>query len=316
MSKLIGMKTETSKENRLLTVSLMLMLALSVGLYLWETDTGVADPTMFQLPAGVVVDEVMLSDEHDSVRLRVSSTGRWTIGDTLAVQPERMRLMVGALDRARPGRVPAQSRRDSMVNAAIKHGVRARFMEQGKQVLTWYAIGAEGETWFVKPDGSEIRRMSIPGYRSDLLQLLSPRPDDWRELRVFDFNWRNFSRFTMDYPRMPSDGFNVASRDGIFAVQQVAVTDTATLNSYLDAVSLLEADAIQSLDGSQLVQLRSSEPLATLTIQEVSGAVHRLLLYTSETALLEYRTGRFLMVRLTEARRRVLLARRQDFEKQ
>ena len=76
----------------------------------------------------------------------------------------------------------------------------------------------------------------------------------------------------------------------MFGVTGLA-TDTSRLNSYLDAVSLAEANEILTLSPGAIDSLQGLPAAAVISVKETSGKVHELRMTTGETALLNGADG-------------------------
>ena len=303
-----------TRGNRMLSVALLVLVSLSIVLYRGGQTRREGDPELFRIPEGRTVDRISLTSVNDSVRIHVGPTVTdWTIGDSVAVDPQRVQLLVATLDRLRPGRTAGPGLRDSLMSEAKRTGVGLFFYQKEELVAHWYALGNGNETWFLSADGSEVRRMTIPGYRSEVMKVLSLSPDDWRERRLFDFNWRNFTGFTARFPEHPERDFSVSRRDDMFVVSELVRTDTASLNTFLDAVSLMEAERVESPGPVEWSSLAGQDRELIWTVTEVSGAVRRVHVLRSGLMLSEPRPGRFFKVDFQSSTRRMFQAVRADF---
>ena len=166
------------------------------------------------------------------------------VNDAYAADPEKIKILFAAVNRAVPKR-RFRELSDSIASSFQKEGVTVKFFEGTKLIRSFQAAGNQSkhETYFRDVDAPEFFQMTIPGYRTYLFTLFDTTPEIWRELRIFDFNWRNFSGMEVLFSARPDENFEVALEDGFFVVKDLKATDTTRLNSYLDAVSLLKADS-------------------------------------------------------------------------
>lgn len=301
---------------RNLTITLASVVACIVGLYLSDDYGDEADDGLFRIPSDAVVDDIRIQSAGDSVRLLGNASG-WSIGDSVRAGQDRVRVLLAALQRMKPGRAPGTQMRDSLKSAFLKSGVQVTVSAGNEQVLLFSALGNEErqETWLSDSDGSEIRRMSIPGYSTYLMEIFSADPDTWRDTRLFNLNWRNFSGYTARFPGRSGDDFTVAQQDGMFTVSGVA-TDTARLNSYLDAVSLMSAESIRIPDAEELNQILSTPVGVILQVREVSGNFFQVSVLASGDVLVQPKPGRYFMAQVNPAQRRILLLPRPHFRRQ
>lgn len=305
------------RDIRNLSIMLVFLLACSAGLYLAGEYSGEANADIFMIPADVTVDEVELKNGKRSVRLLGNASG-WSIGDSVRASQDRVRVLFAALDRMKPGRAPARKDRDSILSVLKQSGIEVKLKAGGDEVLTFVAVGNEDrqETWLSDPDGREIWRMSIPGYSTYLMDIFTPSSDSWRDTRLFNLNWRNFSGYSAQFPGRPSDDFAVAQQDGVFSVTGLAATDTSRLNSYLDAVSLMTAGTMTLPDAEKLSVLMKTPVQAVLEVREVSGNTFRISVMATGEIMVQPRPGRYLLAQVSPAQRRILTLPKSHFRRQ
>ncbi len=299
------------ERNRLLTLSLMLLTVFSAVLFLYDgREMETVDPALFRLPAASAPDRVVIAGKSDSVVL--TRTGnRWTVNETYEADDRRMRLFFASIDRARPRLAGGGSRGDSILARVGTEGIRVKVGEAGSNLLEFRSAGdpQRMQTWFVGTDLQTAYQMVIPGYRTYLHELFDARANSWRIRRLFDFNWRNFVSLSVMVPSAPASGFTVAREEGIFRISGVADTDTARLNSYLDAVSLAEAAEIMTVSARDRDSLQALQPVVVLSVKETSGRIHELRLPDGPLGILNGTD----VVRLSRGTRRVLQSDRKEF---
>ncbi|MBM3177059.1 MAG: DUF4340 domain-containing protein [Bacteroidetes bacterium] len=274
------------REIRLWT-SLFLLTALSVAIGLFSSmDQKIAiDP--FWRFGNDPVNRILISKGSEKADLTFQS-GTWQVGDSLRANSDRISVFLAALARAQGRRYASPEQNDSLVRLVVKEGVRVEIFSGDKRLTEFLAFGnpEKQETWFMKAKGVPVQ-VAIPGYRTYLFSAFDVDPNRWRDLRVFDFNWRNFSGFKVEFPKDESSSFSIEPADGWFGIPGIAPVDTARINDYLDAVSLLKADEYRTSQGPLLDSLIRVDPTAILSARETSGAIHRLRVFDQGLAMLD-----------------------------
>lgn len=298
------------RQNRnllLLFVALCLMsAAISYSDYVQKKGI---DAELFKISEEVRIDRFVLQQGKDSVVLQAGS-GVWKVNDRYAADVQRVRLFFAAMDRARPRRMVTGLLKDSLSTRLQSDGFKARFYENGQLIFSVLALGDEKNqiTWFAKPENPEPVEMRIPGYRSNPISVFSIQENEWREKRVFPFNWRNFTGLNAKFPGSTNQDFSITVANGLLAIPGLDVPDTLRLKNYIDAVQLLEAESIlDSRNGKD--SLLQVKPDVVLTLSEVSGRIHELRLYPNGQALVDSTE----MIRLGIPGQRILRTSRRMF---
>lgn len=297
--------------NTLLTISLIGLTMTAVGLFWYDGNRGEGvDPSLFQLPAESAPDRIVIAGSEDSVVLSRSGS-RWMVNETFEADDRRMQLFFSAVDRARPRLAGRGLKTDSILSAMQTAGIRVTISDHGAILRRFTSLGdaARMVTWYQGDDQGALYRMIIPGYRAYLHELFDTRPNSWRTRRLFNFNWRNFVSLKVELPASPVEGFTVAQESGVFRIAGIYATDTARLNSYLDAVSLAEAAEVMTVSAAVLDSLVSVRPAVILTATETSGRVHELRVTEGTVAMLDRKD----VVRLGRSTDRLLRSRRMEF---
>ena len=116
--------------------------------------------------------------------------------------------------------------------------------------------------------------VTLPGYRVDVSAIFRQTTNDWRDKRIFNFNWQNFKSLRATFPS-PEDNFVIQSVNGAFSVEGMP-TDTARMNEYLDAVSLLQADRILSPDRARDSVMQQTPARVNIVVEDLAGRQYPL----------------------------------------
>ena len=91
----------------------------------------------------------------------------------------------------------------------------------------------------------------------------------------------NFKGLRAEFPKNPADNFTVSLNRDHFAIEGLAETDTARLNTYLDEVSLLTVDEYVSATGVK-DSLAKREPFVEIAVTDMGNRNYRLRLFVPE----------------------------------
>lgn len=270
-----------------LWMSLISLVAISLAIgYLSSNDQRISIEPFWRYGSNPV-NRIIISKGSLQSDL-IFQSGVWMVGDSLPANPDRISVFLAAIARAQGRRYAPTEQEDSLSQLILKQGVKVEIFSGDQKQTEFTAFGnlEKQETWFFK-DGSAPVQVSIPGYRTYLFSAFDVDPNHWKDLRVFDFNWRNFSGFNVEFPGKESAGFSIEPADGWFGIAGINRVDTSKINDYLDAVSLLKADEFKASSGPLLDSLQKSNPVAILSAKETSGVVHRLRLFERGLAVLD-----------------------------
>jgi hypothetical protein len=185
------------------------------------------------------VDRVEMESSRGKVVLRFDGT-RWMVNDKYPVDRGSIQVLFGTVESIRPRR-PVSEKQLEFVKAELRsHGTTVRFYVKDKLVKAYVAGGVaqKPEAWFQVGDSDPVI-VNIPGYRVYASGVFEQDVNDWRDKRVFTFNWRNFKALTTTFTRDPQETFTISGKGKYFSVEGVEPVDTAKVNTYLDDISLL-----------------------------------------------------------------------------
>jgi hypothetical protein len=267
------------KKNKQRALVLVVLLLATAGM-LWlngRSDSPVVDKDLFKTADLTTINEVVLRTATGATQLKFSGS-QWRVNDQYDADRNMVDVLFATLRQAEPRRPVAASQRDSIAKVLEKEGVEVTLISGGEKVDVFYAGGNRQKTqaYFMRP-GEEPYVMIIPGYRVYTAGIFELAGQGWRSRYVFGFNWRNFSSLETKYPLNGTAGFRVELTDQYFGIQGMTLeqTDTAKLNSYLDAVSLLQVQEYQSTSPA-LDSLGKATPLFSIEVKDVGGTAYTL----------------------------------------
>ncbi|MCX7636533.1 MAG: DUF4340 domain-containing protein [Cyclobacteriaceae bacterium] len=291
---------------KFLTASLIVLIAASALYYVFSSSGQFKSRLLF--PFRELPDSVLLYQGNTALHLVKASTG-WMVNNQPA-DADRINLLLATLQQSVARRRVAQSQLDSINRLLDESGVRVEVFSNGKQLFSFRVTGNERSMkTFIRPDEEETVEVTIPGYRVYVAAIFSLPETEWLDRRIFNFNWRNFESLSAEFPNNPSDNFNVVYNGRFFSVRDLP-TDTARLNSYLDEISLMEADAflpVHHLPDS----LASASPLSRIRVYSVSRDTLSLDVYRAGDKMLG--VSRHLPVSVLSASKVQVLTRKRNW---
>ncbi|MEJ0057980.1 MAG: DUF4340 domain-containing protein [Bacteroidota bacterium] len=269
--------------NKFLIVSLVFLLLISSGLYVFTKEEGRPDINrgLFRLAETEKIDQVTLKSPGRSITLKFENN-KWRVNDTWDADTRMIKVLFATLKQVEPRRPVAASMRDSIKSRLTEKGTKVSLFSGGGKMQDFFAGGntLKTETWFLKEGDSQPYSMIIPGYRVYVNGILELDESGWRNKRIFDFNWRNFKSLTSSYSKDPKENFEIAMKDGYFGIRNMEAVDTTKLNNYLDAVSLLFASKFVPSNGPGADSLGSASPGVKIEIKDIANRTYSLELFT------------------------------------
>lgn len=269
------------KKNKRLLITLVVLLAATAATvwYGKRDNTFEVDETIFRKADLREVNEVVLQSPAGKVNLKYLGSA-WKVNEVYNADRNMIEVLFATLGQAKPKRPVAQSQQDSIGNAIEQNGVKVSLISGGKTVEEFFAGGNEAKTQaYFKAVGAGIPYvMSIPGYRVYVSGIFELNEKGWRDKYIFGFNWRNFKNLEVRFPNHEADNFRVEMEDNFFGIKGVQ-TDTARMNNFLDAVSLLTVD--EYIDPSPMLDsLSKNDPLFILTVTDIAEKKYELKIFS------------------------------------
>ena len=268
-----------AQKNQRLAVSLGVLLAATTLLaWLGTRERSVVEKDYFKTDRLEEIDRVELV--YNGAVARLSYDGnRWKVNDSLEADRQMITVLFATLDQVEAKRPVAVAQRDSLANALRTNGVHATFFTRGEVAIDLYLGGNAGKTLTHAMRGHEAEPfvVGIPGYRVYVAGIFEQPPAQWRDKRVFHFNWRNFTGLEAQFPKEPDQNFSVAMKERYFGINGIEAVDTTRLNDYLDALSLLEAESFYTPGQSRLFDsLLQVTPSFVIEVKDLAKRAYRL----------------------------------------
>jgi len=263
-------------------ISLAILIVL-VAVAFWRTNVQsnpVVDANLFKGYDLKSVDHIQLHSASDSIDLDLVGP-KWMVNKRFPADARGIEVLFATLLQAEPKRPVAVSQRDSIAEVLKRDGVTVTISSPEGQLEKFYAGGNRQKTqaYFLKESDNQPYVMSIPGYRVYVSGVFEQPEKDWRDKYVFGFNWRNFQSLETAFAGKPADGFTIQLNDNVVEIVGVESPDTARLNNYLDAVSLLTVWEYQE-NSPAMDDLKNQAPQLTIVVRDIGKREYRLGLYS------------------------------------
>jgi hypothetical protein len=271
------------KKNKRRLIVLIALIVVTIGV-LWfgrrERTAGV-NKELFKTDLQQI-DRIILQTGSDTITLTFNGA-RWKVNDQWYADRDMIEVLFATLQQAVPVRPVSVSQRDSIYQELSGKGVQVQLYNKETLTFEFLAGGnlAKSQAYFSRPEDQQVYVMTIPGYRVYVSGIFELDESGWREKRVFAFNWQNFQKLEAHYPKNPAQDFSMVMDNLQIVVPGMTATDTARVNDFLDAVSLLTVDKYVSSSAS-LDSLLSVEPIQILTVNDIGKRDFNLRLFLTK----------------------------------
>jgi len=271
------------RNNIYLLSSLVMMVAFLVMIVLFgnSTDKIAVDKNLFKVADQTKIDRVVLKKATEQIELRFDGA-KWVVNNSFEADRQMIQVFFATLLQAEPRRPVAQRLRDSIHQQITKVGVEVKLFE-GEALQKSFVVGGNGrksETYYeLTGDGSPYL-ITIPGYRVYVAAIFELNSYDWRDKRIFNFNWQNFKRLTASYSGNEKESFAISFQNKFFGLEGNPDADTTKLNDYLDAVSLVQAARyLPQGESTEYDSVLATKPYYSIEVSDIANRTYRLDLF-------------------------------------
>ena len=268
------------QENRnlYLLISLIALSLITAFVLIWNgSDSADIDKSLFKIAAENKVHKIQFESAKGTVELTFNGS-KWLVNNQQEADAQMVTVFFASLLQVESKRELTGTFRDSIQQRLKQTGIQVKLWEGDVIVKEMTVVGNEQktETYFQLP-GEEPYFVTIPGYRVYVASIFELTANEWRDKRIFNFNWQNFKSLKSHLPADSAQDFTVSLGDGLFGIEEVAVTDTTKLSQDLESVFNLRADRFLTAEEIQQEDsLLAAKPILVLTIQDI--AKHQLRL--------------------------------------
>jgi hypothetical protein len=271
------------RNNIYLLGSLLVMTAFLVGIMFFgnSKDRISVDKNLFKVADQTKIDRVILKKANEQIELHFDGS-KWMVNNSFEADRQLIQVFFATLLQAEPRRPVAQRLRDSIHQQITKSGVEVKLYE-GEMLMKNFRVSGNDrktETYYEHASDISPYLMTIPGYRVYVAAIFELNPYDWRDKRIFNFNWQNFKRLTASFSGNEKENFAISFQDKFFGLEGIPEADTTRLNDYLDAVSLVQVVRYLPLGESPAYDsMLTTNPYYSIEVSDIANRTYRLDLY-------------------------------------
>ena len=271
------------KNNIYLLISLLAMTGFLILIILYGNsgDKIVVDKNLFKVFDQTKIDRVILKKSNEQIELHFDGA-KWVVNNSFEADGQLIKVFFATLLQTEPRRPVAQRLRDSIHQQINKTGVEVKLFE-GETLQKSFVVGGndrKSETYYELTGSGAPYLVTIPGYRVYVAAIYELNSYDWRDKRIFNFNWQNFKRLTASFAGNEKESFAISFQNKFFGLEGNPNADTTKLNDYLDAVSLVEAARYLPAGESVVYDsILASAPYYSIEVSDIANRTYRLDLY-------------------------------------
>lgn len=272
-----------SNRNIRLTISFtVLVAAVMLIFFLQQEQANVTiDPMLFRVGDANAIDHVVLESKDKKIDLKYD--GRlWKLNGTFEADGQLVKVLMATLLQVTPKQPVARQQKDSIDALLSKAGTKISVYTAEGLEKEFQAGGNNEKTqaWFRDFKSGETYLVTIPGYRVYAAGVFELKESDWREKRIFNFNWRNFRQLTFTYPKEPAASFEVVKEKDLLGIAGMNNPDSTRVNNFLNDVLILSADQIVAPGSSKSYDsLVKTPPVVQMVVSDISKHNYRLDLF-------------------------------------
>ena len=272
------------RKNIQLLLSLTVMIVLIIGLFFFNNSKNntEVDKGIFQITNLEKVDHIVLQSAKEKIDLRFDGA-RWLVNGTNEADQQMITVLFAALKQVEAKRKVAAGIQDSVKNEINKNGIKVSCFGGSALAKEFWSEGnkSKSETYFQLSDGIPYL-VTIPGYRVYVASVFEVPANDWRDKRVFNFNWQNIKSLEVNFPSDTKQSFRAAFIGSFFSIEGIA-TDTTKLDKFMDALFQLRAEKIlDSVETRKYQNVLTQTPLMEIKISDIGNQTYPLTIFPIE----------------------------------
>lgn len=271
-----------AQRNIKLLISLGILIVLSALLvFLGSSPRVVVDKNLFKVEDQTQINKVIIEQQANRIDLSFDGT-RWRVNEKYEADRQLITILFATLLQAEPKRLVAEGLSDSISRQMQTHGTRVQLIA-GQEVLKDFSVlgnSQKTETYFQADD--KVYVIGIPGYRVYVGSVFELTKEEWRDRRVFNFNWQNFKSLSVKFEGEPKSDFKVSYQNQFFGIEGLPAADTTRLNDFLDAVSLLQVNRFLSAQEKNQLDSASMTPEFTIEVTDIANRSYLLEVYPQQ----------------------------------
>jgi hypothetical protein len=236
---------------------------------------------LFRVTDQTKIDRFILKNKNEEIELHFNGS-KWMVNNSFEADRQLIQVFFATLLQAEPRRPVAQKLKDAIHQQIKSSGTEVRLYEGEKLMKQFMVAGNDrkSETFYELSGEGSPYLVTIPGYRVYVGAIFELTSSDWRDKRIFNFNWQNFKRLTATFQGNEKENFAVSYQNKFFGLEGNPKADTTKLNDYLDAVSLVQAIRyLPKTERAKYDSMLATSPYYTIEVSDIANRSYRLDIY-------------------------------------
>jgi hypothetical protein len=271
---------QKTKNIRLLISLVIMTLCLVILFFLNDSKNNPSvDKTLFSIAHLDKIDRVLLQSSKENIELKFDGV-KWMVNQTQEADAQMITVLFATLKQVEAKRKIASSIKDSLQKEITTNGIKISCFAGASLEKEFWCEGnsQKMETYFQLPNETPYL-VAIPGYRVHVASIFELPSIDWRDKRVFNFNWQNIKSLEVVFPGNEKQNFKASFQNNLFSIEGIE-TDTTKLDKYMDALFQLRADRILTTEQAKSFDsLASQKPILKITIQDIGKRDYTFTLF-------------------------------------
>jgi len=270
------------KKNIRLLISLVILILTITALFVFTNRkiNSSIDKNLFQISNLEKIDRIVLESEKTKTELKFDGV-KWKVNNRFEADNQMITVLFATLKQTQAKRKVASHLQDSLQKEITTHGTKISCYEGNNLSKEIWCEGntQKTETYF-QLNNDKPYLVTIPGYRVFIASIFEMPVSDWRDRRVFNFNWQNIKSLEVNFANEPKQSFKASFQNNFFSIEGIA-TDTTKLDNFMDALFQLRVEKF--LDSTAQKGFQSSErwkPLIEIKISDVANQTYPLTIYS------------------------------------
>ncbi len=269
------------KKNIRLLISLFAISGVCILLVFFggRSERADVDKNLFKVDDQTQISKIVLStpSKNQEIEIRYDGT-KWMVNNSFEADNQLITVFFATLLQAEPKRPVAETLQDSIANRMEKQGIRVTLFEGEQPVKDFWVSGNDqrSETYFQLAEDKKSYLITIPGYRVFVASLFELSEAEWRDKRIFNFNWQNFKSLKAHFAQQANQDFTISFANQLFGIEEVEVADTTKLSTYLESVFNLQADQFNTNSSGRYDSLLKTTPAYSITVMDIASRTYKL----------------------------------------
>ncbi len=198
----------------------------------------------------------------DTVKMSLSGDG-WIVNDAYKADQSFVNTLISVLKRVEVGNAIENWDREILGSVVVEFDFNSRYRFQ-------YATNPnKTRSFFISEN--EVREVSVPGYRDNVIDIFTLHPDQWRDRLVFDGSWRTIQKIVVENDL--GENFQISFDDKFFLLNEQQPTDSSAVVEYLNQFQQFQANEMISPGRfEELDSLAETQPIASVSIDDIKNA--------------------------------------------